>query len=190
MQETSCAEPLYADWVFAYGSLIWNPDFDYSESGLARVHGYHRAFCVRSTMYRGTPEKPGVVLGLDIGGSVDGVAFKIAPGHHREAIDRLYAREMVQDIYTPKLLTTRLRDGRQVKALTFVANRAHVGYAHLSEQEIVACLANCKGARGPNCEYAINTFQSLYQLGVHDARLGRLVTSLQSKRAAAQAEIA
>jgi glutathione-specific gamma-glutamylcyclotransferase len=185
MQETSRIEPLFTDWVFGYGSLIWNPDFDYSESSLARVYGYHRAFCIRSTLYRGTPEKPGVVLGLDIGGSVDGVVFKIAAGHHREAIDRLYAREMVNDIYTPKLLNTRLRDGRQVKALAFVANRNHTGYAHLSEQEIVACLAGCKGARGPNCEYAINTFESLHQLGVHDAQLARLVSNLHSAQTAA-----
>jgi glutathione-specific gamma-glutamylcyclotransferase len=182
MQATSCDEPLYADWVFAYGSLIWNPDFDYSESTRARVYGYHRAFCVRSTLYRGTPEKPGVVLGLDIGGSVEGLVFKIAPGHHREAIDRLYAREMVQDIYVAKLLNTRLCDGRQVRALTFVANRTHAGYAALSEPEIVERLAGCKGARGPNCEYAINTLESLNQLGVHDAGLARVVSTLQNNR--------
>ncbi len=181
MESTLCSEPLHADWVFGYGSLIWNPDFEFAESSLARVHGYHRAFCIRSTVYRGTPEKPGIVLGLDRGGSVDGVAFKIAQGQHVHAIARLYAREMIQNIYTPKLLTTRLRDGRQVQALTFVANRENEAYLNLSEQEIVARLAGCKGARGPNCEYAINTYQSLNQLGVHDVRLARLVGHLTSQ---------
>lgn len=171
------APRLDVQWVFGYGSLMWNPEFEYSEKVLARVHGFHRAFCIRSTLYRGTPENPGVVLGLDHGGCVDGIAFRIRPGHHAQAIERLYAREMVQNIYRDRMITARLRDGRKVQALAFIANREHEGYVALNEQQIVARLLGCKGARGPNCEYAINTFRSLEALGVHDAHLAKLVAS-------------
>jgi glutathione-specific gamma-glutamylcyclotransferase len=176
---------LQASWVFGYGSLMWNPEFDYAQAVLARVHGFHRAFCVRSTLYRGTPEQPGVVLGLDFGGSVDGVAFQIKPGQESEAIERLYEREMIQNIYEARILNARLRDGRTVKALAFVANRQHEGYQPLSEDEIIARLNCCQGARGPNCDYAINTFAHLQQLGVQDQRLARIVARLAKPTAAA-----
>jgi glutathione-specific gamma-glutamylcyclotransferase len=176
----SSHDQLQATWVFGYGSLMWNPEFDFKQAVLARVHGFHRAFCVRSTLYRGTPEQPGVVLGLDFGGSVDGVAFEITPGHEAEAIDRLYAREMIQNIYQPRLLNTRLRNGQTVKALAFVANRKHEGYSHLSDDEIVNRLSCCKGNRGPNCDYAINTHTHLTQLGVRDQRLSRIVARIQN----------
>ena len=173
-------QPLQAQWVFGYGSLMWNPEFLFSESSLARVHGYHRSFCIQSTLYRGTPQQPGVVLGLDRGGSVDGLAFKIAEGHELEAVRRLYVREMVGNIYNPKVLTVRLRDGREVQALTFVANRGNSSYQTLSECEIVARLSRCEGQRGPNCDYAINTHALLKELGVRDLRLQKLVDRLKS----------
>ena len=173
-------QQLSAKWVFGYGSLMWNPEFQFSESSLARVHGYHRSFCIQSTLYRGTPQQPGVVLGLDRGGSVDGLAFKIVDGHESEAINRLYAREMIGNIYHPKLLTVRLRDGREVQALTFVANREHASYKNLTECEIVARLSCCEGQRGPNCDYAINTHALLQKLGVRDTRLEKLVKRLQA----------
>ena len=175
----SAPQPLQAQWVFGYGSLMWNPEFLFSESSLARVHGYHRSFCIQSTLYRGTPQQPGVVLGLDRGGSVDGLAFKIADGHELEAVKRLYAREMIGNIYNPKILTVRLRDGREVQALTFVANRDHGSYETLSECEIVARLSCCEGQRGPNCDYAINTHALLQELGVRDLRLEKLVARLK-----------
>ncbi len=177
-------EHLHADWVFGYGSLIWNPEFEFTESSLAKVHGYHRAFCVRSTLYRGTPENPGVVLGLNQGGCVQGLAFKIAPNQHKTAIATLYAREMIQSIYEPKVLKARLPDGRYVRALTFVANRKVESYQELTECEIVARLAGCRGNRGPNIDYAINTYQSLKKLGVNDPSLARLVARLQTSSVA------
>jgi cation transport protein ChaC len=86
---------LFADWVFGYGSLIWNPEVDFNRSELGRVHGYHRAFCIRSTRYRGTPEQPGVVLGLERGGSCVGVAYQLRHETRRHSIERLYEREML-----------------------------------------------------------------------------------------------
>jgi glutathione-specific gamma-glutamylcyclotransferase len=178
MQASSSFNPVDAQWVFAYGSLIWNPEFDFEESSLARVHGYHRRFCVRSTLYRGTPENPGVVLGLDSGGSVDGLAFKLKPATRQQALEKLYAREMINNIYHDRLVKTRLRDGRVVMALAFVANRQHEAYIHLNEQELLERLSGCCGARGPNIDYAINTHDSLERLGVRDARLSKLVSRL------------
>ena len=120
-----------ADWVFGYGSLIWDPEVDFEEESLARVHGYHRAFCIRSTLYRGTPERPGVVLGLDRGGSCVGVAYRLRHATRRESITRLYDREMRNRIYQPTLVSVTLCSGRQVRALTFVADRSHEGYEQL-----------------------------------------------------------
>lgn len=174
----SLIEPIQADWVFAYGSLMWNPEFEHQEAVLARAYGYRRSFCVRSTMYRGTPENPGIVLGLDRGGCVDGLAFRIANGHHQQAIEALYAREMVQNIYIDKLVNVKLRDGRQIRALAFVANRDHESYVRLTQEQIVQRLRGCCGVRGPNIDYAVNTYTSLKKLGVHDQHLADLITAL------------
>ncbi|HWS76069.1 MAG TPA: gamma-glutamylcyclotransferase [Quisquiliibacterium sp.] len=171
---------LLADWVFGYGSLIWNPEIEFERAELARVHGYHRAFCISSTHYRGTVDAPGVVLGLDRGGSCVGLAFRLHHASRRRAIEHLYEREMLGDVYVPTLAATTLFDGRQVRALTFVANRASREYLPLAEVEILRRLASCAGRRGPNREYAINTLHALQQRGVHDARLARLVHQLLS----------
>ncbi len=167
-------EVVLADWVFGYGSLIWNPEIDYEHSELARLHGYHRAFCIRSTRYRGTPERPGVVLGLDYGGSCIGMAFRLRPERRREAIDRLYEREMTQRVYVPQLANVTLRCGQRIRALTFVANRRSDAYQRLPDQEVVRRMTDCCGQRGRNVDYLINTWHALREHGVHDAMLNRL----------------
>jgi cation transport protein ChaC len=171
---------LLADWVFGYGSLIWSPEIDYSRAELGRVHGYHRAFCIGSTHYRGTPEAPGVVLGLERGGSCVGMAYRLHHVSRRRAIERLYEREMTDHVYVPTLACVTLTSGRQVRALTFVANRASDAYVRLTEHEILARLGSCSGQRGANRDYAINTWRSLQEHGVHDARLTRLAHQLLS----------
>ena len=171
---------LLSDWVFGYGSLIWNPEVEFDRSLLGRVHGYHRAFCIRSTHYRGTAERPGVVLGLVRGGSCVGVAFRLLRHSRRRSIERLYEREMLNDVYVPTLAAVSLHDGRQVRALTFVANPTNPAFQRLTEPEILARLASSVGQRGPNRDYAINTHQSLQDRGVHDARLARLVYQLKA----------
>ena len=172
-------EILLSDWVFGYGSLIWNPEIDFGRAELGRVHGYHRAFCIRSVHYRGTPQAPGVVLGLDRGGSCVGVAFELNRATRRRAIEHLYEREMLGRVYVPTLAAVTLARGAQVRALTFVANRDHPDYQKLTEPEILARLARSAGQRGPNREYAVNTWHSLRERGVHDPRLGRLVYALE-----------
>ncbi len=169
-----------ADWVFGYGSLIWNPEIDYERAELGRVHGYHRAFCISSMHYRGTPDAPGVVLGLARGGSCIGMAFRLHHATRRHAIEQLYVREMSDHVYVPTLVGVTLRDGHRVRALTFAANRSSGAFQDLHEDEILRRLAVCSGRRGPNREYAINTWHSLRAHGVHDARLARLVRALQS----------
>jgi cation transport protein ChaC len=162
------------DWVFGYGSLIWNPGFEFGEARLARVHGYHRAFCIRSTRYRGTPERPGVVLGLDRGGSCIGMAFRLCPASRHAAVDALFEREMTGGVYVARTLSVVLADGVRVRALAFVANRSSESYQRLDDEEIVARLSACCGQRGPNREYAIRTWRSLAEHGVHCPHLGRV----------------
>lgn len=172
---------LLADWVFGYGSLIWNPEIPFERSEPARIHGFHRAFCIASVHYRGTPERPGVVLGLDRGGSCTGIAFKLHAADRSAAIERLYAREMLGAVYRPTLVGATLHDGTQVRALTFVANRHSPDYQRLSEAQVMHRLRQCVGARGPNHEYAINTWRALRDHGIHDARLGRIARALLSR---------
>ncbi len=173
-------ERLRAQWVFAYGSLIWHPDFDYIERHLARVHGYHRAFCISSTIYRGTPESPGVVLGLDRGGSCHGVVYRLPPGEETPIVEKLYRREMPNHVYTPRLLPIRLADGRSIEAITFVARRNHPSYLRISRDEVLRRLSSCRGGRGHNREYAINTWHALREWGIEDAGLGAITRELQS----------
>ena len=170
---------LPARWVFAYGSLIWHPDFEYAERHRVRVHGYHRAFCINSTRYRGTPEAPGVVLGLDLGGSCHGVVYRLVPGQEEAVVEALYQREMPNRVYIPKLLPVRLADARQVAALGFIARRDHPSYLRLSRDELLRRLSSSRGGRGLNREYAINTWHALREWGIEDAGLGALARELE-----------
>ncbi|MFT3800655.1 MAG: gamma-glutamylcyclotransferase [Burkholderiaceae bacterium] len=169
------------DWVFAYGSLIWNPEIDFDRAELVKVHGFHRAFCIRSIHHRGTPERPGVVLGLDRGGSCVGMAFRLRPETRAESIDILYEREMQYAVYIPTLVGAALADGTRIRALTFVANRANNAYQRLAEDEILQRMRCCAGQRGANVDYLINTWRSLQQHGVHDEMLARLAQNAGSE---------
>jgi glutathione-specific gamma-glutamylcyclotransferase len=177
---------LPAEWVFAYGSLIWHPDFEFSERHRVRIHGYHRAFCISSTRYRGTPELPGVVLGLDRGGSCHGVVYRMKPGQEREIIERLYQREMPNHVYTPRMLPVRLPGERRIEAIAFVARRDHPSYLRLSRDELLRRLSSCRGGRGPNRDYAINTWHALREWGIEDAGLAAVARDLEALDCSAQ----
>lgn len=176
---------LEVDRVFAYGSLIWDPgDMAISRVEKGRVHGYHRAFCIRSTVYRGTPEQPGLVLGLDRGGSCTGMVQHLDPARRRESLEHLYARESPVDsdrVYLPKVLRVRLASGQDVPAIAFVADRSLPSYARLDDDEILEQLGTCHGRRGPNRDYAINTWEALRSHGVRDDRLAALVRRLRER---------
>ena len=182
---------IMSDWIFGYGSLIWNPEVDYDHAELGRLHGFHRAFCIRSTRYRGTPEKPGVVLGLDRGGSCVGLAFRLHLHDRRQAIERLYEREMGGDnVYVPSRMPVTLASGQRVQALTFVANRTSDSYQRLPDGELLTRLAGCCGQRGHNLDYLVNTLHSLEQRGVRDSMLKSLVRRVNHLRtSAAQATL-
>jgi glutathione-specific gamma-glutamylcyclotransferase len=171
-------EYIWADWVFAYGSLIWNPEVDFESSHIGKVFGRHRNFCVRSTKYRGTPSAPGVVLGLDTGGSCIGVVYKLNQTSKTESIEKLYQREMPNRIYTPILVNVHLANNQKVRALTFAANRSHDAYLSMTEEQLLNCLKVCVGDRGANKDYALNTWRALKAHGVHDERLEKIATQL------------
>lgn len=166
-------------WVFAYGSLMWRPGFDYVESALAWVHGYHRSLCIFSHVHRGTPERPGLVLGLDRGGSCQGVAFRVAARDRRRTIQYLRERELVTAVYLEKSVGVRFAEGGCVNALTYVVDRSHCQYAgRLPVEEMTRLVAEGVGAAGDNPAYVRNTYEHLLQLDIHDAALAEVVRRL------------
>lgn len=162
--------------LFGYGSLIWNPAFHFTESAVGTVHGLHRRFCLWTTLGRGTPERPGLTLGLDRGGSCRGVVFRIAAAQTREELRIVWRREMVSDAYIPRWVTVRTAAG-DVRAITFVINRAHERYAgRLDDQRTARVIAEASGRIGPCAEYLENTVAHLHQLAIADRHLENLLT--------------
>lgn len=183
-----CTLPIPPDadlWVFGYGSLMWNPEFDHEERRVGVLYGFHRQFCVYSHRYRGTPERPGAVLGLAPGGSCRGIVFRVAPGRVPATLEYLWQREMVTGVYRPGLRRTRLDDGRTVRALSFVADPEHPQFCgHLAEEDLVALICRGHGQRGPCCEYLFNTVAHLDELGITGTALHRLAHRVRQSRAA------
>ncbi|MCE0505645.1 MULTISPECIES: gamma-glutamylcyclotransferase [unclassified Roseivivax] len=160
-------------WVFGYGSLLWNPGFEVSETVPARLDGYRRSFCMRSIHHRGTPEDPGLVLALDEehGSYCDGLALAAAPGQSEEVLAYLRERELVSAAYLERLLPLKLVDGREVTALVYVIDPDHGQYCELPLEEQAGIIAGAHGGRGPNTEYLFNTAAHLRELGIPDAEL-------------------
>ncbi len=159
-------------WVFGYGSLMWNPGFPFDERQQARLHGYRRALCIRSNHYRGTAEKPGLVLGLERGGSCQGVAFHVAGADGARVLDYLRERELVTNVYKERYVAVSLADGRREQALTYVADPVHPQYvAGLSPADAAMIVRRARGSSGPNVDYVLNTVQHLQAMGIRDARL-------------------
>lgn len=162
-------------WVFAYGSLMWRPGFAFVESAPARLHGYHRALCIWSIRYRGTPERPGLVMGLDRGGSCVGRAYRVAPAEWPPVLEYLTAREMPTNAYEPRDLPIRLKDGRRVSAYGYVARHGHVQYAgRLSDAAAAEIVRGAAGSEGPAIEYLSNTVEQLRELGIRGGALHRV----------------
>jgi cation transport protein ChaC len=162
-------------WVFGYGSLMWHPGFPPAESRIARLFGFHRGLCIWSWVYRGTETSPGLVLGLDTGGSCLGVAHLVRPEHRDAAAAYLYEREMVTAVYKPAIVNVRLDDGRRIKALTFVADHDNRQYAgHLSAEDAADIIRHAHGKSGPNVDYVANTVCCLDELGIPCPRLHRV----------------
>jgi cation transport protein ChaC len=169
-------------WVFGYGSLMWDPGFPYVEWASGLVYGYHRALCIYSSRWRGTPAQPGLVLGLDRGGACRGIAYRIAQADVPTSLEALWNREMRRGVYHPRLLRARL-PRHEVKALVFIANPLHPGYAGtLPAERTAELVANCCGDRGPNVEYLARTLKHLAELGVHDHNLLRVMEAVHVLR--------
>ncbi|HSI41943.1 MAG TPA: gamma-glutamylcyclotransferase [Xanthobacteraceae bacterium] len=168
-------------WVFGYGSLMWNPGFPFAERTPARLIGAHRSLCVLSVHWRGTPEQPGLVLGLDRGGSCLGVAFRVATADRTATIAYLREREQVTHIYREAVRRVWLKDGsgRNVPALCYLVDNAHPQYAgRLSLEERVRLVRRGHGHGGPNPDYVRATLEHLAELGIADAELTALVERL------------
>jgi glutathione-specific gamma-glutamylcyclotransferase len=172
------AEPV---WIFAYGSLMWSPEMRFAEALPARIHGYHRSFCLYSPEYRGTREKPGLVLGLDRGGSCRGIAYRLNVATLADEIDYLWRREMTGFVYhmTPVTMVT---ERGPTAGYAFTVRRGSPDYAGRLPLDVAArIIATSKGDRGTGRDYLVNTVRHLEQLGIHDGalhRIERLVAAL------------
>ncbi|WP_094540947.1 gamma-glutamylcyclotransferase [Brucella grignonensis] len=159
-------------WVFGYGSLMWRPGFAHVETMRARLHGYRRSLCIYSHVHRGTPDQPGLVLGLDAGGSCLGIAFRVPGEMTNEVMIYLREREMSNHVYHEKWLRLRLADGRDVQAVTYVADRRHIQYAgSLKAEDAAAIVATAQGDSGANVDYVSNTLAHLRNMRVRDHAL-------------------
>ena len=170
-------------WVFGYGSLMWRPGFEFIEQVPARLIGEHRALCVYSFDHRGTPEKPGLVLGLDRGGACRGVAFRVAAGLRNATVEYLRSREQTTHVYREVMRSVWLENGarQRVSALAYVIDRGHVQYAgRLSLTEQLRLVQQGHGRSGNNRDYVLATVKSIEAQGFRDAQLHQLAAMLHS----------
>lgn len=168
-------------WVFGYGSLMWRPGFYHEEAIPGLLKGAHRAMCIYSIVHRGTPESPGLVLGLDQGGACRGVAFRVRPGHEQETLDYLREREQVTTVYRESSRQVQLLDGseRRVRAVCYLVDRNNGQYAgRLSLDEQAEIVMRSRGQSGANLDYVLNTVRHLEDAGVHDRLLAGLAARL------------
>lgn len=166
-------------WVFAYGSLMWRPGFPYEQARRARLTGYRRCFCIYSVHHRGTPERLGMVLGLDRGGVCEGIAYRVAASHLAETRRYLRAREQINGVYREALVPVELDADppSEVRALTYIVEQAHPNYAHQLPLAMQARLIRgAKGVSGANLDYLVSTVRHLRELGIRERELERLVT--------------
>jgi glutathione-specific gamma-glutamylcyclotransferase len=162
-------------WIFAYGSLVWKPVFEVAERRAATIRGFRRRFCLSTPLARGTPERPGLMLGLDYGGACRGLALRVGGADPEAELDFLWHREMVSDAYVPRWTTAKLDDGKRVDAIAFAINRRHPMYAGiLGEEETAARIAAACGELGTCAEYLEETIRGLDAFAVRDPYLDAL----------------
>jgi cation transport protein ChaC len=168
-------------WVFGYGSLMWRPGFAFVEQVAARLIGEHRALCVYSFDHRGTPEKPGLVLGLDRGGACRGIAFRVEARRRDETIQYLRGREQTTHVYREVMRSVWLENEARsrVSALAYVVDRRHVQYAgRLSLNEQLRYVRQGHGRSGNNRDYVLSTVKSIEAQGFRDPQLHQLALML------------
>ena len=176
-------------WVFGYGSLMWRPGFEFLERRKAHVRGWSRHLCVYSHVYRGTAERPGLVLGLDRGGSCHGVGFRVAATDWPATHAYLRERELVAAVYLERNVKLEFETGDRVGALTYVADRNHAQYAgRLERDRLLELVRNSHGQAGANVEYVLNTQEHLAAMGIHDRQLEWLAVQLRRVGAKSEGE--
>lgn len=173
-------------WVFGYGSLLWRPGFAFTDKVPARVTGLHRSLCIYSFVHRGTPERPGLVLGLDRGGACRGIAFRVASADREAVVQYLREREQATSVYLEVLRNVTLvgHPDRRVEALTYVVDRGHPQYAgKLSLEQRLHLIRQGHGRSGPNRDYVLATVAELEALGCRDLELHALAERLKGAAA-------
>jgi len=169
-------------WVFAYGSLIWNPAFHFVESVAGTVYGYHRAFCLWVYLGRGTRENPGLMLGLRPNGATRGLAYRVAHDAIEEELSIIWRREMVTAAYVPRWVKVRTESG-VVDAIAFVIDVHHERHAvDLEPEQIVDILAAAQGKIGTASEYLFSTVDHLAELGMRDKSLSDLADRVRARK--------
>lgn len=172
-------------WIFAYGSLMWNPQFAWDARHVATIRGYHRSFRVWSRVNRGTPENPGLVLTLERGGSCRGLIYRIDPDRVQEEMQRIWKREMTYGSYCPKWLDCVVGE-ETIRALAFTVNRQCSGYAgDISEEVMVEAIVSAKGRYGPAHDYLFKTTETLREHGIRDSRVEHLAHLVKARMASA-----
>ena len=167
-------------WIYGYGSLMWNPEFDFDVHRVATIYGYHREFCLWSRINRGTPEQPGLVLTLERGGSCRGIAYRLRAVSARAQLSALWRREMSMGSYIPRWLDCHA-GGDRFEALGFVVNRCCTGYAgKLPLDTMVQSIAIARGKYGSSAEYLFRTENTLAQHGIRDERVRQLAERVRA----------
>lgn len=168
-------------WIFGYGSLIWNPAFHFVEKRTARIHGYHRRFCLWTQLGRGSAKNPGLMLGLENGGACRGVAFRIDEKAVESELDILWRREMFTGAYRPTWVSAR-SDAGNFPAITFVINRENRRFAGpLADDTAVRHIATAAGPMGRCCDYLFETVKHLIELGIRDRHLEAMATKVRAR---------
>ena len=177
-------------WVFGYGSLMWRPGFDYLERRGAVMHGVHRRLCIYSHVHRGTPDKPGLVLGLDRGGSCRGIGYRVAGNHRDATIAYLREREQVTMIYKEswrEMSVDRKGPAEKVSALVYLVDQHHTQYAgRRSAEDLLPFVLQGHGKGGPCIEYIAATLDHIEELGFKDGHLSEVMTLARSRRPASE----
>lgn len=172
--------PIQGDlWIFAYGSLMWHPEITFCEQRRSVLFGYHRSFSLLSVVHRGTPEKPGLVLGLESGGQCEGMIFRVSAEQVIEQLQVLWLREMVTLFYQPVVCSVQTTQGT-VNALTFVANTKHPLYASFRPEISARMIATARGKKGSNMDYFCHTNRCLQELGIQEPVFHQLQTLIDT----------
>jgi glutathione-specific gamma-glutamylcyclotransferase len=169
-------------FVFAYGSLMWRPDFSFTRVNRAILNGYHRSLCHYSNHYRGTDERPGLVFGLDLGGYCEGLAYEISDADWPKAYAYLHDREMrhhtYEEVWCPVTLTS---NSEKISALCYVMNRNHALYAgDLDLKEIVRLVLQGEGIMGRSIDYVLNTHEKMREIGIDDPYVTSIADSVRA----------